>query len=178
MSVNPISATYRRDGNYVPITTDGITISDTQSLTTTGTVVVPLFTVTGTVEVRGLWAVVTNASLGNCTAAYFRLNDSSNQSDITLNTGTALTNAPVGSLILKRLAATNAVTLLTSAQERVQEPGATNCSSFEYFIASAKATATTNIEFVYTTSDNPTTGTIQFFLRWLPMSADGNITAL
>lgn len=38
--------------------------------------------------------------------------------------------------------------------------------------------AATNIEFVYSTPDTPTSGQIQFFIRWLPLSIDASVKAL
>jgi hypothetical protein len=175
----PIPVTFRRDGNYVPITHNGLVVNDIQTLTGSGTTVaVPIYSITGTVQVLGLWGVVTTA-LGNNTAAYWRLNDGTNQSNISLNTGTALTSAPAGSLIVRRLAATNALTLESASQERVQDPGGSGVSSFTEFILVQKTgSVATNVEFVYTTSDTPTTGVIQFSLGFIPLSSDGNVTAL
>ena len=177
-AITPISATYRRDGNYIPITTDGITIVDSQTLVGSGaTVAVPIFSITGSVEIRAIYGVVTT-TLGNNTAAYFRVNDATAQSSITLSTGTSLTSAGVGSMIVKKDLASAAVTLLTAAQERVSEPTTLETTFFSPFVVVQKNAVTTNIEFVYTTSDTPTTGALQFFVRFLPLSNGANIVAL
>ena len=76
-----VNQSFWRDNNRVPITTDGIMITNSKTFTTTGTVAVPVFHVTGSVEVRGLWGIVTTA-LGNHTAAAFRLNDQGAQTVI------------------------------------------------------------------------------------------------
>lgn len=174
-----IPASYWRDANRIPITTDGITTIDSQTLVgSNATVAVPIFGVTGMIEVRALYGVVTTVLGANNTAAYWRLNDSSAQSDITVSTGTTLTSAAVGSLIVKKGLAAAALVLLTSAQERVSEPTTLETTYFSPFVAVKKGTAATNIEFVYSTTDTPTSGAIQFFLRWLPLSVDANVTAL
>ncbi len=139
---------------------------------------VPIFTITGSVEIRGLYGVVTTTLGANHTAAYWRLNDGTAQSNITVNTGTTLSAAAAGSLLVKKDVASAALTLLTSAQERVSEPTTLETFYFSPFVAVAKAGATTNIEYTYTTTDAPTTGAIDFWVRWLPLSADANITAL
>lgn len=177
---NTIAATFRRDANFVPITTDGLTITDSQTFTGSNTTVVtPIFTITGTVEVRGIWAVVTTVLGTNHTAAAFRLNDGAAQSNITLNTGTDISAAPVSSVIYKKGLAAAAITLLSSSQERVSEPTTLETLYYSPCLLVAKTgTATTNVEYVYATTDTPTSGAMQFFIRWLPVSADGNVTAL
>ena len=178
--MSTISASYFRDANRVPITTDGLITTDIQTLVGSNTngIAVPIYTIIGTVEIRGLWGVVTTVLGANNTAAYFRLNDGTAQSNITVNTGTTLSAAAVGSTLVKKDVASAALTLLTSAQERVSEPTTLETTYFSPFIAVAKNGVTTNIEFVYSTTDTPTSGVIQFFLRWLPVSNGSSVTAL
>ena len=168
-----------RDANRVPITEDGIISTDSQTLIgDNATVVVPIFRITGIIEVRGIWGVITTVLGSNNTAAYWRLNDQTNQSDITLNTGTTLSSAAAGSIIVKKGLVGAALTLLTAAQERVSEPTTLETTYFSSCVFVAKPTANTDIEFVYTTNQTPTTGAIQFFLRWLPLSAGAGVAAL
>ncbi len=109
-----------RDDNDSPVTGFGLILSNSKTLVgTAAATVVPIFHVTGTVQVLGLWGVVTTVLGVNNTAAYWRLNDQTNQSSITLSTGTALSAAPVGSIIVKKDVASAALTLLSSSQERV-----------------------------------------------------------
>lgn len=174
-----IAASYWRDANRVPITTDGLMISSAKTLSgNNATTAVPIFTITGQVEIRAIWGVVTTALGSNNTAAYWRLNDSSAQSDITLATGTTLSSAAAGSIIVKKGLAAAALTLLTSAQERVSEPTTLETTYYSPFLAVAKDAVTTNIEFVYTTTNTPTTGAIAFYLRWLPLSDSAAVIAL
>lgn len=174
-----ISSAYWRDADRIPITTDGLITIDSQTLTGSNeTKAQALYTITGQVEIRALWGVVTTALGSNVTAAYWRLNDSSNQSDITLNTGTTLSSAGVGTIIVKKGLAAAALTSLTGAQERVSEPTTLETTYFSPFLAVAKNGTTTNIEFVYTTNQTPTTGAIDFYMRWLPLSSTANVTAL
>lgn len=166
------------DGNGRTLTQLGMVSADSQALSASGaTANVPIFTVTGTIQVNAIYGVVTTA-LGNCTAAYWRFNDGSNQSNITLNTGTTLTNAGIGAAIVKKGLAGAALTLLNSDQERVSEPTTLETLYFSPFVLTAKNGTTTNIEFTYTTSDTPTSGAITFYLGWVPLSADGAVTPL
>lgn len=173
------AAGFLHDANHVPLTQYGFLNVDSQTLVGSGaTVDVPIFGITGQVQVNALWAVVTTA-LGNNTAAAFRLNDGTAQSDITLATGTTLTAAPVGSLLVRRQSAGSAVTLLSASQEQIQDPATSTSFTFIQFVAVQKTGAvTTNIEFVYTTSDTPTTGALTFYLGWYPLVPGSNVTSL
>lgn len=174
-----IQSTFWRDGNFVPITTDGVITTDTQTLVANNTTAsVPIFGVTGTIEVRGLWGVVTTDLGANNTAAYWRLNDQTSQVNITLNTGTTLSAVKAGSTIVKKGLAAAALILLDNAAGRVSEPTTLETTFFSPFVMMKKTAAATNIEFTYSTTDAPTTGAIQFFLRWLPLSNDAAVSSL
>lgn len=168
-----------RDANRVPITTDGLITSMTHSLVvsnTTGSAL--LFGITGSVEIRGLWGVVTTVLSSNITAAFFRLNDQTAQPDISLNTGTALSSAAVGSVISRGRLAATALTFINSSAARITEASAVNLQYFSPFILTQKTGGVqSDIEFRYTTTNTPATGQIQFFVRWIPLSADGDIAA-
>lgn len=142
------------------------------------TVATPLFHITGAVEVRGLWGVVTTDLGSNHTAAYWRLNDQTAQPAITLATGTTLSSIKAGSVIVKKGLATAALTKLDNAAGIVSEPTTLETVFFSPFVAVKKTAATTDIEYVYTTSSTPTSGAIQFFVRYIPLSSDGNITPI
>ena len=175
---NIIQSTFRRDGNYIPITYGGITTTTTKNLTannTTGTV--PLFTVTGQVEVTALFGIVTTA-LGNNTVAFWRTNDGTTQNAITLATGTTLTDAIAGAVISKKAGVGTALALTAGTSAIVSESATAGALNFQDFTIAANPLATSNIEFVYTTTDTPTTGTIQFSIRWAPLTSTSNVTAL
>lgn len=172
-----IAASYYRDANRVPITTDGLIAQVSQTLSGSNTTVsTALFTITGTVEIRGIWGVVTTDLGANNTAAYWRVNDQTAQSDVTLSTGTTLSAVKAGSTIVKKGLAAAALVLLNNSQERVSEPTTLETTYFSPFVVVKKTGALTQIEFTYTTTDTPTSGVIQHFVRWLPLSADGSVT--
>lgn len=174
-----LNASYWRDNNRVPLTTDGLITTDTQVFSgNNATVATPIFGLTGVVEVHGIWGVVTT-DLGSAhTVAFFRLNDQTAQPAITLATGTTLSSAKAGSIIIKLGLAAAAVTLINNSAGRVNEPTTLETEIHSPFAITKKTAAVTNIEYVYTTTNTPTTGAMQFFLRWLPLSSDAQITAL
>jgi len=178
-----VQNSFPKDANSVAITYGGLITTDAQTLVGSGaTVAVPLFTVTGAIEVTALYGVITT-TLQNCTATYWRTNDGSTQNDITASSGTSLTNAIKGGIIAKKTTKGTALTLIAGTSAQVDESTA-NLPFFQPFVIQANAAATSNIEFVYTTSDTPTTGAITFYIRWAPIATinngvmGGNVTAL
>jgi hypothetical protein len=66
-----------------------------------------------------------------------------------------------------------------SAGSVLDPVAATAPDSFMPFVVTQKTLGVeTDIEFTYTTTDTPTSGTIQHFAHYIPLSADGNLTAL
>lgn len=168
-----------RDDNDNPVQGFGLTTSVSTTLTGSNTTVAtPLFSVTGTVQVLGIYGVVTTDLGANHTAAYWRLNDQTAQVNITLNTGTTLSGVKAGSTIVKKGLAGAALTLLDNSAGRVSEPTTLETLYFSPFVVMKKTAAATNIEYVYTTTDTPTTGAIQFFVLYYPLSADGRLTPI
>lgn len=173
-----LAASYSRDANRVPITTDGLVISNSQTLSGSNTTVnTAIFTITGTVEIRGLWGVVTTVIGANHTAGLYRLNDQTAQVGITAS-GAILSGLAVGTTVVKKGLATAALTLLDNAAGRVSEPTTLETPYFSPFVVMKKTGALTQIEYSYATTDTPTSGAIQHFLRFLPLSADANVIAV
>jgi|GEM_PF-3458720 len=169
---------FSRDGNGVPDVANGCLATNSKIFVGNNTTVnVPIFTVAGSVQILGIWAVVTTV-LGNHTAAYFRLNDATNTPAITLSTGVSLTSEAVGSMVVKKGLAAAALVAISSAAAVVSEPTTLETTYFSPFVINANGTVTTNIEYVYTTSDAGTTGAMQFFVRWLPLSINAQLTTL
>lgn len=142
------------------------------------TVATPIFSVTGSVEVLRLWAVVTTTIGANHTTAFYRLNDQTAQPAITLATGVTLSALLADTVVAKFGLAAAALTLITNAAGRVNEPTTLETTMFSPFTLLKKTAAATNIEYSYATTDTPTSGVLQHFVEWRPISANGALTAL
>lgn len=174
-----LNAPLWRDSNQTPVNVGGVISRNSKTLVGNNTTVaVPVFGITGTVNFTALYGVVTTDLGANNTAAFWRLNDQTAQPAITVATGTTLSAIKAGSVIAKTGLAAAALTKIDNAAGRVNEPTTLETTYFSPFTATKKTGATTNIEFVYTTTDAPTSGVIQFFAVWMPISQDAAVTAL
>lgn len=175
-----ITAAFLHDADHQPITQLGLTSPDSQVLVGNNTTVaVPIYSVTGSVLVNALYGVVTTVLGANNTAAYWRLNDQTAQVNITLNTGTTISAAAVGGVIAKKGLATAALTFIDAAAGRVSEPTTLETLYFSPFEITQKTGGiATNIEFVYSTTDTPTSGAITFYVSWVPLTPGSSITPL
>lgn len=140
-----------------------------------GTYYIPIFRVIGLVRVIRIWAVVTTQIGVNHTAAYWRLNDATATVFITAVGGPALSGYEAGSCLLKMGLAAAAATAVRSNVGVVGEPTSAGLLMSSEFMALKKVAATTEIEYSFATTDNPTSGALQFFAEWQPLSADGNL---
>lgn len=140
---------------------------------------VAIFRTTGTVRYLALYGIVTTVLGANHTGGYFRLNDQTAQTDITLSTiGVTLSAFGAGSIIAKTALAATLATIKSVAAGRFYESATAGIPLLSEFYVTAKSGANTDIEYHYATTDAPTSGVIQFFCNWIPISADGNVTAL
>jgi hypothetical protein len=155
----------------------------TKSITLTGnntTVATPLFRVTGSVKVIALYGIVTTALGSNITAAHWRVNDQSATTPISLATGTTLNNSPVGSTLTRLSLVSVALATGNAGSARVTDPvAATAPDVFMPFIVVQKVGGVnTDIEFVYTTTNTPTSGAITFYVMYAPLTDDSSLVAL
>jgi hypothetical protein len=164
-------------GNSVSPSTTTKTGTLTASNTTANII---LFRITGAVRIDALYGVVTTALSSNVTATHWRLNDQTAQVDISLASGSTISSYSAGSVISRASVAGTALQIKSAAAGGVLDPiAATAPGSFMPFIAVQKTGGVqTDIEFRYTTTNTPATGAIQFFCRWTPVSADGNLVAV
>lgn len=171
-----VSQDFDANNRILQNTNYGITSTVSQTLAGSNTTVTTaLFHISGTVEVRALYGVVTTVIGANHTAGLYRLNDQTAQVSITTS-GATLSGLAVGTTIVKKGLAAAALVLLDNAAGRVSEPTTLETNYFSPFVVMKKTAATTDIEYSYATTDTPTSGVIQHFLRWLPLSLDGNVT--
>lgn len=175
-----VPGTFWRDGNWVPIADDGVTVSKSITLSANNTTAsVPIFTLTGSVEVRALYGIVTTAFGSNHTAAHWRLNDQTAQPVISLVTGTTLSSATVGSSITRRSLVSVALVFNSSAAGVVSDPVAATAPSYfmPFVITQKTAGVLTQIEYTYTTTNAPTTGAITMYARYVPLSENAQLVA-
>src|SRR5205085_335893 len=153
---------------YTPPTS--FILSNSQTLSgNNATVATNIFQITGMVEVLRLWAVITTVLGSNHTAAAWRLYDGTTQSDITLSTGSTLSSFSAGGGFWKRGLSTTAVTVINPTQERVNDPTATSVMDWTPVILTQKTgSVATYIQYVYTTTNTPTSGVLQHWLEWRP----------
>jgi len=173
-----MSGSVLRDDNDQPVQGTGLTLLNTKTLVgNNATVAVPIFHIIGTVYVFSLWGNITTALGANNTAAYWRLNDQTAQVSITASSGTTLSAKPAGSTIVKKGVAATALTLLDSTNGVISEPTTLETIYFSPFVAVQKTGGVqTDIEFVYSTTDTPTSGVINFYVQYIPIGQGSRIT--
>jgi len=87
--------------------------------------------------------------------------------------------APVGSIILADVLAATAATFKSAAAGAVFQPATAGMNPFSGSIIVQKTgSIATNIEYRFTSSTNPTSGAMDFYCGFVPLSSDGNIAAL
>lgn len=134
---------------------------------------VQLFLIDGSVYITKLYGVVTTALGSNHTGAYFRLNDQTAQIDLTLSTGgSTLSSFVEGSVVAKTGSAALVATVKNASAGALIDSGLTG------FCFIAKNGANTYIEYTYSTTNTPTSGQIDFFVEWEPLSSSGTIYAV
>lgn len=174
-----LNASFFRDENRVPLTYYGLISQTSKAITgSNNTFNVPIFTVTGAIEVTALWGVITTDLGVNHTASAFRINDQTAQVYLTAVGGIDISTKKAGSVIFKKGLVAAAVSLMDNAAGAILEGTALETEVPTPVMIVKKTGALTNIEYHYATTDTPTSGAIQFFVRWLPFSADANVTPL
>ena len=162
--------------NVVPPFTNEIISTNSKTFASTGTQNISIWRILGTIEVRGIWGVVTTVIGVNHTAASFRLNDQTAQIYITAIGGVALSGLAAGTVIVKTGLAAAAITKMDNVAGAITEPTTLETMVHSPFLFTKKTAANTDIEYHFATTDNPTTGVMQFFLRYVPISADAAVT--
>ncbi len=174
------ASAFSRDANNVPITRNGLIVSKLVTLVgNNNTFNIACFKITGTIELRSLYGIVTTVLGVNHTASAWRINDQTSQIYLTAVGGTDISAAPVGSMIIKNVLVATAVTLKSSSAGAILEPSTVNQDIFSPIMLTQKtAGVETDIEYHYATTDAPTSGAITMYAGFIPVSVDGNLTAL
>lgn len=156
-------------------------VSKTQTLSGNNTTVAtPLFRITGSVHISQLYAVVTTALGSNVTAAYWRTNDQTAQVAISLATGTTISSLPSGSMLTRKSLVSVALTADSSAAAKVVDPVAATAPAVHMPFAVVQKTGAvqTDIEFVYTTTNTPTSGVLVHYVEWQPLSEGARLDVI
>ena len=170
------SGSFSRDANYVPITRDGVTVSEAVTFTGNNTTVsTPLFTLTGSVVVYQLYGIVTTALGSSHTATHWRLNDQTAQPVISLVTGTSASSFAVGSVLARTSLVGVALSAKNSSAGGVLDPIAATVPDMLMPVILVQKTGgvLTQLEYTYTTTNTPTTGAMTFYAKYVPLSPDG-----
>lgn len=144
------------------------------------TVATPLFRVTGTVHITELYAIVTTALGSNVTATHYRLNDQTTTIPISATAGTTISSFTVGSKLTRRSVATVVITGNNASTGKVNDPvdAAATGVHMPFEVIQKTAGVQTDIEFVYTTTNTPTSGVIRHYVEWQPMTEDSTLVAV
>lgn len=156
------------------------TITNSKTLTgSNATVAVPLFRFTGPALIKKLYGVVTTNLGANHTAGYFRMNDQSAQVAITTSiVGATLSGFVAGGIIMKTGLAAAVAGVKNGNAGGIVEPTTLETLLASEFMLTAKNGANTDLEYVYTTTDTPTSGVIQFAVEYQLIGTATTITAL
>lgn len=155
--------------------------SKTQTLSGSNTTVAtPLFRVTGTVKITELYAVVTTVLGSNLTATHWRTNDQTATLPISAAAGTTISSLPAGSMLTRHSLVSVALKADSSAAAKVIDPVAATAPAVHmpFEVVQKTDAVQTDIEFVYTTTNTPTSGVIQHFVEWQPMSEGSTLAVV
>ena len=144
------------------------------------TVATPLFKVTGSVRITKIFGVVQTALGSNVTAAYLRANDQTAQVAISLATGVTLSSFAVGSLISRKSLVSVALSGDNASAGKVVDPVAATAPDvfMPFCVVQKTGGVETDIEFVYTTTNTPTSGVIKWYCEFEPLTEDGDVRAV
>ena len=169
-----------RDANYVPILGHGLVTSNIITFTgDAATVVTPVFSITGVVEILKIWGIVTTTFGANHANAHLRINDQT-ATDVLISKATTLdlSGISAGAAIIKNGLAAVVLVYKSADAATALEPAVADEKNWTPVIIVQKTGGIqTDIEYVYTTTDDPTSGSIQFFAGWLPLSIDGRLSS-
>lgn len=171
-------------GNELVATTDTRstkTISTSITLVANNTTAaVPIFRVTGSVHVTELYGIVTTVLGSNLTAAHWRTNDQTATLPISAAAGTTISSFAVGSKLTRHSVLTVALKADNSSAAKVIDPVAATAPEVHmpFSVVQKTGSVQTDVEFVYTTTNTPTSGAITFFAVWRPLSTGSNLAAV
>ena len=125
-----------------------------------------VFEVSGIVKIKRLRGVLkTKTTLTNMTDCHFNLNDGTIDVPITLDNGLTMSTVAVGSIVDRINVATSVANFVNVATCAVNDSQWADFWQSEFVVAQ-KASTTTNIQWVYTTTDAPIDATMDFYVEF------------
>lgn len=172
-----IDGLVRLDANGHPLG-GGVVIDKAQTLSGSNTTVATdLFKVTGSVLITRLYAVVETVLGSNVTAAYYRTDDQTAQVSISLSTGVTLSSFAVGSMVTRKSVVSVALSADNASAAKVIDPVAATAPDVHmpFEVVQKTGGVETDIQFVYTTTNTPTSGVLRHYIEYIPLTADSRI---
>lgn len=136
-----------------------------------------IFKIIGTIEITEAHAFITRVTtLTNLTGLYFDLWDGTISVEITDSVGGVLSNAPVGTIVVKDKVASEIVTCIFADQCRVDEP-APDKKYHQPFTVTQKNGVDTYIRARFASTDNPVNFDIEFIVDYINVNG-GSIASV
>lgn len=178
----PSESIITRDANRVPYTRFGAIAKTTLNLTGNNeTVTSPLFRIYGSVEIVRLYGIVT-ATIGAATATTsWTLSDSDGSSTaISGAAGTDISDRAPGTLLIRRGLSANVLVIGAASTASVTDVGGAGNKYISSLLVGIEKTGNvaSYLNFVYATTSTPTSGAIDFYCGWVPLSAGSRLETL
>jgi len=134
------------------------------------------FTITGVIEVIGLWAVFTTAAdmTGVVNNVSFKFYDGANEEFLTLDSGTNVSGALAGAILCKSLVAASPVAFKNSDRCGVIENARDATCKCITLVSKTGATNKIQLEI---TQEAATSAVLKVYVSWHPLSATGTLVA-
>lgn len=144
------------------------------------TVATPIFRVTGSVKVKKLYGVVTTALGSNMTAAHWRTNDQTATLPVSAAAGTTISSFAINSMLTRHSLVAVALKADNASAAKVVDPVAATAPDVHmpFEVVQKTGAVQTDIEFVYTTTNTPTSGAIKFYAVFEPLTEGSDLRAV
>jgi hypothetical protein len=164
-----------RVGYIVPT----IKISNTKALSANNTsAAVNIFQVTGAIRVTKLYGIVSTTIGVNHTGSQFAGYDGTTTTPLSAAATTPLSAAAADSYLGVNALAATPTSVAVNTAAVWHESASANTLVFQEFFGGAKSGVSTYLQYLYATTDTPTSGGITFYCEYEPLSADAIVTAV
>lgn len=140
----------------------------------------PIFRVVGRIILKQLYGIITTTLSANHTAASFRLNDQLATVQLSAIGGSTLSGFTDNSIIMRT--GTDSRVLVAANAGTNPPVGSISLvditSQTHLSVITAKTGANTDIEYRYSTTDNPATGAMQFYIIWRPLTPTSTVSII